>query len=454
MKKAISFVLATILCLSTFAGCQQTPTTTGGTPSKEAAPSASASTEAKKVEIKVVTSYGGDDGNRKNYEKAYKAYEAATGNTVKDASATENEQWKVQIMNDFKMGSEPDVLFFFNGADANNIVSAQKVVSIDEIRTKYPDYATNMKDDLMGASPVDGKNYSVPVNGYWESMFVNKKVLADSGVEVPGVDYTWDQFLKDCEKIKAKGYSPIACSLAEVPNYWFEYCTYNYLSAADLNTMPKSATDKSGKAWISGLGDVKTLYEKGYFPKNTTSAKDEETCKLMTSNKAAFLIDGSWKVGYFEENMKDDLSNIVMAYPPSNGGERKTTDSIGGISMGYYITKKAWDNPDKQKACVDFVKAMTSDEAVSSFCTAGNLSALKNGVTAPADASALVKSVAEMAKKITGVSPAVEDNMDNQTVRTPFFANVQKMVSGQLPIDKAVSDVLVAQDNFIKKTVK
>ena len=27
-----------------------------------------------------------------------------------------------------------------------------------------------------------------------ENMFVNKKVLADCNIEVPGPDYTWDQF--------------------------------------------------------------------------------------------------------------------------------------------------------------------------------------------------------------------------------------------------------------------
>ena len=27
-----------------------------------------------------------------------------------------------------------------------------------------------------------------------------------------------------CETIKSKGYTPIACSLQEVPHYWFEFC--------------------------------------------------------------------------------------------------------------------------------------------------------------------------------------------------------------------------------------
>ncbi len=38
------------------------------------------------VTINVVTSYGGDDGNRKNFEAAVKAYEDATGNKVNDLS--------------------------------------------------------------------------------------------------------------------------------------------------------------------------------------------------------------------------------------------------------------------------------------------------------------------------------------------------------------------------------
>ncbi len=36
----------------------------------------------------------------------------------------------------------------------------------DIFQAFYPDYAANMKDDTMPASPVDGKVYAVPVNGY------------------------------------------------------------------------------------------------------------------------------------------------------------------------------------------------------------------------------------------------------------------------------------------------
>ena len=109
--------------------------------------------------INVTTTYAGNDGNAENFQEAVKAWEESTGNKVNDASATSDETFKARVLADFEVGSEPDVLFFFNGVDSNSIVESGKVVSIDDIRAEYPDYAKNMKDGMLGASPVDGKNY-------------------------------------------------------------------------------------------------------------------------------------------------------------------------------------------------------------------------------------------------------------------------------------------------------
>ena len=182
------------------------------------------------------------DGNRGSFEAAVKAYEASTGNKVNDGSATSNEEWKAKVLTDFETGSEPDVLFYFTNADAEPFITAGKVVSIDEIRAEYPDYATNMKGSMM-ATAADGKQYSVPSSGYWENMFVNRKVLEDCGVAVPGPDYTWDQFLADCQTIKDAGYTPIACSLVEVPHYWFEFMVMNNGTVANHLDLPASADD-------------------------------------------------------------------------------------------------------------------------------------------------------------------------------------------------------------------
>lgn len=430
-KRTLCLLLAGILCLSLLAGCGPAEPTTKETPPVN---------DTKSVELSVVTSYGGDDGNRGNYEAAVKDYETASGNKVLDASATSNEEWKAKVMSDFESGTEPDVLFYFSNADSNAIIEAGKVVSLDEIRKEYPNYASNMKDDMMAKSAVDGKVYAVPSSGFWESMFVNTKVLKACGVAVPGPDYTWDQFLADCETIKAAGYTPIAASLQEVPHYWFEFMVYNHGTTANHLDLPaKNADgswDETGEKWIAGLEDIKTLYDKGYFPTNTLTANDAETVALFGDGEAAFLIDGSWKVGHFVKEYPDQLDDYTLAFTPGQNA-RKASDNIGGISMGYFITRKAWDNPEKRAAAVAFVEHMTSDSVMSTFVTT-EVTALKNGAT-PAGLNALQQSAAAMCGKTTSVVGAVQDALSKEA-RADLFASVKNIVTGQL----SASDALAA----------
>ena len=390
----------------------------------------------KAVTLNVVTSYGGDDGNRKNFENAVKAYEESTGNKVNDGSATSNEEWKAKVLTDFETGSEPDVLFYFTNADAEPFISAGKVVSLEEIRAEYPDYAGNMKDSMIAVA-ADGKQYAVPSSGYWENMFVNKKVLEDCGVAVPGPDYTWDQFLADCETIKEAGYTPIACSLVEVPHYWFEFTVMNNGTVENHLDVPAAADDAAAAKWAAGLNDIKALYEAGFFPANTLTASDAETVELFNSGEAAFLIDGSWKVGYFTENA-EDLNDFAIAYVPGKG-ERSASEAIGGISMGYFITTKAWNDPDKREAAVEFVSQLTSDETLSTFVTT-EVTALVNGAK-PEGLNPLQQSAADANANITAIAGAVQDSLTAEA-RGDLFANVQTVVTGKMSAEDAVASAI------------
>ena len=390
----------------------------------------------KAVTLNVVTYYGGDDGNRKNFENAVKAYEESTGNKVNDGSATSNEEWKAKVLTDFETGSEPDVLFYFTNADAEPFISAGKVVSLEEIRAEYPDYAGNMKDSMMAVA-ADGKQYAVPSSGYWENMFVNKKVLEDCGVAVPGPDYTWDQFLADCETIKEAGYTPIACSLVEVPHYWFEFTVMNNGTVENHLDVPAAADDAAAAKWAAGLNDIKALYEAGYFPANTLTASDAETVELFNSGEAAYLIDGSWKVGYFTENA-EDLNDFAIAYVPGKG-ERSASEAIGGISMGYFITTKAWNDPDKREAAVEFVSQLTSDEVLSTFVTT-EVTALVNGAK-PEGLNPLQQSAADANANITAIAGAVQDSLTAEA-RGDLFANVQNVVTGKMSAEDAVASAI------------
>lgn len=447
MKKSLALILASTMALSMLASCggssDPAPATDAGTTTPDTGTTTPATPDAggaaaTGIELQVVTSYGGDDGNRSNYVDAYTAFEAATGHLVKDASATSDESWKAQVTSDFETGSEPHVLFYFTGADADGLVNGQKVVSVDTIRGEYADYASNMKDEMLPLSTADNQAYAIPVNGYWEGLFVNKNVLEAAGVEVPGANYDWTTFLNDCQKIKDAGYTPIAASLQEVPHYWFEFTVLNNGNVSNHTALPTSGSDDVGTKWSAGLDDIRVLYELGYFPSNTLTATDAETVQMMADDEAAFLIDGSWKIGWFEENAPA-IEDFTVTYVPAKG-DRVATEVVGGLSMGYYITQKAWDDPEYRDAAVEFITAMTSDEVVSKF-GATAITALKNPTTAPSDISTLGQDAIAMTAGATGVVAATQDGL-NAEARGALFAGVQDVVTGNKTSSELLDEIL------------
>lgn len=429
MKKRLGCMMAGVMALSMLAGA--------------------ATVQAEGVELNVTTTFAGEDGNAQNFKDAVAAWEESTGNKVNDASATSDETFKARVEMDFQTGADPDVLFFFNGADANSFIEAGKVVSIDTIRETYPEYAANMNDDLITPSIVDGIKYAVPVNGYWEAMFVNTEVLEAAGVEVPGADYTWDEFLADCQKIKDAGYSPIAAALGNIPHYWWEFCIFNNGDVVNHLTIPASIEEAG--AWVNGMEDIKALYEAGYFPENTLSATDDETFASFIDGKAAFLIDGSWKVGGIAGACQSDpddastldtekLDKFTVTYVPGKG-ERKATDLIGGLSMGYYISTAAWEDDAKREAAVSFVEYMTSDEMVAKFAqhTASALKAAPE-VDESAFNSLQVKAM-EMMSGVTSLTGAVQDLFSGEC-RVSTFDGMPQIVTGEVTAEDAVAEGL------------
>ncbi len=430
MKRVVSLLL--ILCMALSLGaCAQ-----GSVYPEE--------TQTEAVTLNVVTSFGGDDGNRANFKAAVAAYEVASGNRVSDNSEASSEEWKARVMQDFETGNEPDVLFYFNGADSNSIIFAGLVVPIDEIRQLYPEYAGNIREEMLAPSAVDGKSYSVPVSSYAELLYVNRRVLEAAGVEIPGADYTLDQFFADCEKIKEAGFVPIAASLQEVPHYLFEYSVYNEGSREDHLTLPLAVSDEAGTRWVQGLNTLKSLYEAGYFPQNTLTAGDAEAVQLLADGQAAFLIDGTWRLGFFRETCRDHLEDFTVTYVPGTGN-RKATDLIGGISMGYYITKKAWDNPKKRDAAVRFVEYMTSDAVVSTISTSPADTPLKNGILQSEDMDSLQAQAAAVIDGATSIVGAVQDLLTTEA-RGELFAGVKNIVTGRITAEEAVARCIAIQN--------
>ena len=139
------------------------------------------------------------------------------------------------------------------------------------------------------------------------------------------------------------------------------------------------------------------------------------------------------------DNYGDQLEDYAVSYVPAKG-DRTAGEAIGGISMGYFITKRAWDDPAKQEAAVEFIQHMTSDDVMSAFVTT-EVTALKNGAS-PSGLNALQQSAADANANITGVIGAVQDTVSGEC-KADLFANVQNVVTGKMTAEDAVNSAVV-----------
>lgn len=446
MRKKIALFLLCVLMLGMTACSNEE--NTAEKESTAASETITTEVPAAPVKLEVVTIFAGNDGNAQNYKFYSKKWEEETGNTILDKSTISDETFKTRVLDDFAAGSEPDVLFFFNGADAERFIEAGKVVSLDEIQEEYPEFASNLDTNRIPISSVDNKIYAIPVNGFWEAMFVNLSVLEDAGVKVPAEDYTWDMFLADCEKIKEAGYIPIAASLGNIPHYWWEFAIFNHTTPENHMTIPESVDDEIGQAWVAGMEDIKNLYELGYFPADTNKVSDDKTFEMFMNGEAAFLIDGSWKVGSIVQNCQTDsndpstlneekLEQFSVTFVPGTQ-TRKANELIGGMSMGYYITRKAWEDPDTRAAAVSFVSYMTSDEVTPAFAQ-HTVHALKNPPLIDTNSYNVLQIRAmEMLAHCAHYTGAVQDIFQGEC-RESTFAGMPDIVTGQISASDAVA---------------
>ena len=302
--------------------------------------------QAEGVTLRTVSCFAGEDAAAVAYAGLLNAYEEQTGNRVEDDSATSDESWKARVLSDFAAGNEPDVLFFF-ACSADSAPILRKMVPIAEINAAYPDLALTESDILREA---DGAVYAIPARPYYEGLFVNTDLFEQLSLPLPE---TWEQLEQSVAAFNAAGIVPIAASLSDIPHYLAECAVLACATPEEYAARPADV-DSVPQSWLDGMALIRRLYEIDAFPKDALHTSEAITSALFREKKAAMQFDGSWFANTVYESAMDTTK--VLPVPPVNGGGAV----IGGVSMGFYLTRRAWDDPVRRDAAVGLLAFLTS----------------------------------------------------------------------------------------------
>lgn len=438
-NKVLSVLLVSVLAVSMLAGCGGDKATNEGSDKKteDDANKGDADKDGKsKVTLKTVSMFGGTDPNVAAYEEINSQLEKDYSYIkIEDNSQTSDQDWKAAVAADFAVGNEPDVIQYFTDATANTVLATDKFVSLKDIQAEYPDYAKDTTEVALAATAnPDGVNRAVPTTGYWEGLFCNKDLFDQYNLEIPT---DWDSLVKAIETFKENGIIPIACSLNEVPHYWVEYTMLYAAGIDEYQSIPETAPE----SWVKGLEVVKTLRDMGAFPEDTDTVDNAYANQLFAQKQAAMQLDGSWYAGNIDTAGTSD-STVVVAFPGVPNQKAEANTIISGMSSGFYITKKAWDDPDKRDAAVKFVMAHTSKEGVQKYWEAtGKIQVAAVELAAPEGLSVLGQSALDMVNAATGTALPTDARIGTDPYSV-IISNMSKISVGSATAEDTLNEAL------------
>ena len=330
---------------------------------------------AESLRLYTASCFAGGDPSALAYAALLEAFEAEADCQVVDASMESSESWKRQVLNDFAAGNEPDVLFYF-AACADSAPLLPRVVPLDEIQADYPDLSLPREEQLREN---DGRIYAVPVRPYWEGLFCNTGLFDLLGLPLPT---DWPSFLSAVSAFRAEGITPIAVSLSDAPHYLAEMAILSCAGPEDMSLRPASF-EELPSSWMEGMRVIRELYLLGAFPENTLSMDDSSAAALFRSGQAAMRFDGSW---FARSLSPEEMSRTVVLPMPSRRPDGADGDYIGGVSMGFYLTRRAYASPLTRDAAVRllaFLSSESSRKALSGMELFGPLEVSAAALTAP-----------------------------------------------------------------------
>ncbi len=429
-KKVLAAIIAATMVATVFTGCGSSSTGDSGTGTGTETGN---DTKVEKVTLNTVSMFGGTDPNAEVYQEINKEFMAANENiTIEDNSQSSDEEWKAKVATDFASGNEPDVIQFFTDATANAIVATDKLMAVEDIKKEYPDYA---KDTLPAAldavTNTDGVQRAIPTTGYWEGLFCNKDLFDQYNIELPT---DWASLETAIKTFKENGIIPFAVSLNNVPHYFVEYLMLYSAGEESYTSVPEIAPAE----WTKGLETFKTLRDMGAFPEDTDTVDEAYVIELFNNKQAAMILDGSWRTG----GVTDQENTVVISFPGVENQKAQEGAMVGGISSGFYITKKAWEDPAKREAAVKFVEAHTGKEGVTKYWIAGGSVGQAAVAVEPVDGmSALAVNALEYSSSAKSISAPTDSRIDPEAYKY-IIANVVKISTGAVSAEDVLNEAL------------
>lgn len=293
-----------------------------------------------------------DTNQKATLEKMIAAYTKKNPNVSVDIQLTPWKDYWTKLEASATGGTAPDV-FWLNTLHSEMYQEGGILADLTEAAKKsdiglYDNYAKSM----ISSYTIGGKLYAIPKDTGSSALWYNKDLFDKAGAAYPTDDWTWDDMLKACEKLKGSMGEGVYAIAAPVD---FEvYSPTIFAAGGTIMNKDKTAPTYTMPETMEGVQCWIDLIKKGYSP-SVEDMTDSPPATSFEAGRLAMYMGGSYMTTEFASNdeIKDKIN--LVEYPKFNG---KEPNMVGGL--GYAVYEKS-----KQKdAAEDFALWLGSKEAM------------------------------------------------------------------------------------------
>ena len=373
-KKLIAALLSTTILTTLMSGCGVSTTTGSAGGGDTSTTTTEGEKETASTDDKGTTEATGDEEQitwafwdnldttedliSKGYKDVIDRYnETYKGKYHVNVVTTNLDEYTAKVNAMVAAGETPDVFICNPGPNLTQYVDAGVAADMTDIlNNEEKDWYGTFSDGIFEKITYDGKIMAVPTCFAAACVFYNTEIFEQAGIANP--PETLDELLEDCEKIKAIGKAPIACSASTA---WCLSMVAGYL--CDREGGPdnlQNVLDQKGKwtdeSFIKAGYDLQKV--SAYFQETAAGDSNDQATACFYNGEAAMLIQGSWAIGQINgSNPEFEDKCGVFRFPAITGGADPNRMIVKTDNLVMSSTTQHKD------ACIALMKMFTDDES-------------------------------------------------------------------------------------------
>ncbi|UFJ39545.1 extracellular solute-binding protein [Brevibacillus humidisoli] len=260
-------------------------------------------------------------------------------------------------------GNPPKIFEMFGGADTKLYVKAGRLLDLTDFLKE-----SGLEDRFVSLEEftVDGRVYGLPIGGYAEGLFYNKKMFEELNLSIPK---TWDELIDLGNKVKAAGKTPIALAAKDG---WVNAMLFNVIWERNAGIAGIEGLVTGERKWtdpetVKAFEDFAYLGDNDFFTKGALGLPYSDQGARFLKGEAAMVYTGSWDATRFSSDEAGDLKGSIgfFRFPAIDGGKGDQNSINAGYSNGFGFSS---DLTDEQKEMVyAFIQEYFSEDVTRRF---------------------------------------------------------------------------------------